>query len=353
MKGVLQTPHAKCEHLTGLPSNGVANLLKLCTLAGVDKLFKPAAHRFLISHQGARPRTAAGEPSSQSTLPVPIASKGFEDLLLMLLMYLKWDISEAMLSFLFNVDQSHVSVRLASVASILEDILRNTVGKKRTVPETERLRCFGPDTPFKDVTQIADTTLLHTDKPRHHYLQHLMWSTYMPGHKLKAFVSMGPDGHPSFVSKLYPSSYSDRDIAKHSGFLDFLCAGEVVMFDKGGSNLLPDLAERHVRLITPHFVCNGYLQPGEIKFSRLVALARVHIERLNERCKRFRWLNGVLLTSGYDSMDAKWHVCLAYQFHASALQGWRLWVGTPESCGPGRCGRRNCQLSCISCRGRI
>lgn len=45
---------------------------------------------------------------------------------------------------------------------------------------------------------------------------------------------MGPDGHPSFVSKLYPGSYSDHDIAGVSGFYNMLKHGDTVMFDKGG-----------------------------------------------------------------------------------------------------------------------
>ena len=49
---------------------------------------------------------------------------------------------------------------------------------------------------------------------------------------------MGPDGQPSFSSKLYPSSFSDAEIAMHSGFYDCLEKDDVVMFDKGGWHVI-------------------------------------------------------------------------------------------------------------------
>lgn len=312
VKQVLHAKHAQCEHLTGLPKDGFARLLKLCKDAGFDRLFRESGQRFQLSHQGNRPTSKRidSAPGFNPALEVPKANVGWEDLVLMLTMELKWDLGVILLAFLFKMTQSYVSARLQTVATLLEDVLRNTVGRKRTVPANKRLKCFGPDTPFANVTHIADTTLLRTEKPRHHALQHLMWSTYMPGHKLKAFVSIGPDGYPNFVSDLYPSSYSDKDIAVHSGFFNQLQPGDALMYDKGGVNMHDATTARGAALITPSFVCKGYLNPGEIHFSRYVASARVHIERVNERIKRFRWAAGTLMTTEYDNMDNKWRICV-------------------------------------------
>ena len=77
-----------------------------------------------------------------------------------------------------------------------------------------------------------------------------------------------------------------------------------------GVGMTDPLRERGAQLVMPCFVVNGYLSLGEIRWSRLVASARVHIERLNERIKRFLWLDSALPVAGHGTCSCKFFVCV-------------------------------------------
>ena len=131
----------------------------------------------------------------------------------------------------------------------------------------------------------------------------------MPGHKFKALVSMGPDGFPNFISKLYPATATDRQIALESGFLTTFDESDTLMFDKGGVSMQQDADAKGFTLIMPSVVTNKFLRLGEWKWSRMVSSARVHIERVNERIKRFRWLDGVIPASTYSTASTMFRLC--------------------------------------------
>lgn len=103
---------------------------------------------------------------------------------------------------------------------------------------------------------------------------------------------------------------TDAEIASASGFYDVLQEGNIVMFDKGATGMREKIKAKGADLITPSYVMAKYLACGEIRHSRLVSSARVHIERLNERIKRFRWLDTVLSPSGFGTVSTKWRVCV-------------------------------------------
>lgn len=69
-----------------------------------------------------------------------------------------------------------------------------------------------------------------------------------------------------------------------------------------------DIQARGARLVMPSFVVQGYLSLGEIRWSRLISSARVHIERLNERVKRFAWLTSTIPAKSYAICSAKFFV---------------------------------------------
>lgn len=315
MAWALSLADETCRSFTGLPLAGLKLLLALCESCGMARAFAP--QRFYQTKPGSKSKAevqAMTQASAFNTILPPLAaphpSLTWQDRILLFLVHIKCDLGERQLAAFFHLDQPQVSSTIDIVATLLERILDQSVGKPRVVPPQERLKCFGLDTPFANVTHIADCTLIRVNKPRNHVLQQLLYSTYLPGHKLKAFVSMGPDGYPNYVSALYASSASDHDIALEDGFYQVLVPGDEVMFDKGGAAMLPSVASRGAKLITPSFVSNGYLTLGEYSHSRLVSSARVHIERLNERIKRFRWLDGVISTPAFDNVSVIWRVCV-------------------------------------------
>ena len=311
--------------LTGLPRSGIERLLAVCKFMNIDSVFPPPRVS-LVQSQGRpkkTPSTADTVTSPPSSGPTPATSSShassdssdwvktlsWQDRVFMLLWYLKQNNTQDAVGPFFGVSQGTISNSLSLVARALEKILDGIITPTRIVAAEDRLHCFGPGTPFADVRFIADSTLVQTEKPHNGVLQHLLYSHYMPGYKFKLLAAIGPDGRVSFVSRLLPSTYSDLDAVVQSGFLDLLKPGDIVMFDKGGANMTAKFAEKQATLMMPSFVVGGYLALGELFRSKLIASARVHIERANEQAKRFRWLHGVIPQSMYDVASTMARLC--------------------------------------------
>lgn len=105
-------------------------------------------------------------------------------------------------------------------------------------------------------------------------------SSYKMKHTAKFLIAMSPHGAVSFISNTYVGRCSDRYIAEHSGFLDLLEPGDVVLADKG-FHIADLLALRRVTLNIPTFLKkNQQLNPLDIEKDKQVTSLRVHIERV-------------------------------------------------------------------------
>ena len=74
--------------------------------------------------------------------------------------------------------------------------------------------------------------------------------------------------------------------------------------------MFTDLKDRGVDLLMPSFVVDKHLSLGEARWSRLISSARVHIERLNERLKRFAWFDAAIPASSFATCSIKFFVCV-------------------------------------------
>ena len=63
--------------------------------------------------------------------------------------------------------------------------------------------------------------------------QNATYSSYRGIHSFKDIVGVAPNGVITYVSKLYPSSISDKAIVQQSGLLNHLTAGDLVLAVKG------------------------------------------------------------------------------------------------------------------------
>ena len=89
-------------------------------------------------------------------------------------------------------------------------------------------------------------------------------------------------------------------------FFSTLKEGDVVLFDKGGGLVCATIFVKRKQ----NWSCRpSNFTIGEINESRDISIVRVHIERFNERAKRFRWLSKCIHTSEFLTASTKWRVC--------------------------------------------
>eukprot|EP00048_Salpingoeca_helianthica_P003170 m.64637 g.64637 ORF g.64637 m.64637 type:complete len:558 (+) comp12538_c0_seq2:50-1723(+) len=124
----------------------------------------------------------------------------------------------------------------------------------------------------------------------------------------RALVCLGPDGHPCFTSELYPLSMSDRDIAAASQWVDTLKKDDVVVFDQGGATLDLVIRKARAHLITPSLATPGDPITDESERTRLLAAARLNMQRFSARMKRFRWLENAPSLESHGDLQVKFFV---------------------------------------------
>ena len=97
-----------------------------------------------------------------------------------------------------------------------------------------------------------------------------------------------------FQCEGFEGSISDRQITKDSGFLDKIMPGDVVLADRGFT-IWDLLAEKGATLEIPPFRGGrkAFTKEEVIK-SKLLSRARIHVERFNQRIKKFRILSGIV-----------------------------------------------------------
>ena len=102
---------------------------------------------------------------------------------------------------------------------------------------------------------------------------------------------------------------SDREIVLKSGFLEYLNPNDLVLADRGF--IIEDLlAERGAKLNIPPFLRKrSSFSLGENMNSKMIARARIHVERFNQRLKRFKYLQGVIPQSKIEFLSQAVYVC--------------------------------------------
>ena len=120
------------------------------------------------------------------------------------------------------------------------------------------------------------------------------YSQYKSHTTAKVLIAVAPSGSAMFVSDCFEGSISDREITIKSGFLDFIEAGDSIVADCG-FNIEDLLATKGAHLNIPSFL-NGrsHFTLEELKKSKVIARARVHVERFNQRFKKYRILKGII-----------------------------------------------------------
>lgn len=97
-----------------------------------------------------------------------------------------------------------------------------------------------------------------------------------------------------FVSDLYEGAISDRDIFEQCGILEHLHPSDLLLVDRGFT-VKDLLMSRQVKMNIPPFLKGrDNLTPQEELLTRKIAKARIHVERYNERIKKFKLISGMI-----------------------------------------------------------
>lgn len=138
---------------------------------------------------------------------------------------------------------------------------------------------------FPDTRIVIDGTEIRIQTPSSMHAQKQTFSSYKHGNTLKVLMRATPDGYICFVSEAWGGSASDREMVIRSNLMGLLERGDVIMIDKGFKifDLLPDGVKAHM----PPFnrPSQGQMSNDDVSRTRMVASARVHIERVIRRVR--------------------------------------------------------------------
>jgi len=162
---------------------------------------------------------------------------------------------------------------------------------------------------FQNIRCIIDCTELFIERASNLAGQSLTFSNYKHHTTVKFLVGIVPTGAICYVSQAWGGRVSDRCITEESGFLDFICKGDLVMADKGFT--IGDLlAKKAAFLQIPPFLANkGQFSAEEVQLTKTIARARIHVERAIGRVKQFHILDPVVPISLNATISSIFRVC--------------------------------------------
>ena len=239
-----------------------------------------------------------------------------KDVLLLILMKIRLNLTNQDLAYRFNVSVFHISTVLnrgfQTLAASLQFLVRwpSKDCVLRTLPGVFRPR-------FSKCRVIIDCTEIFIERARNLTVRALTWSNYKHHNTIKILVGIAPTGAISFLSKAFGGRVSDKVITQKSGFLDLLEHGDLVLADRGFL-ISEDLAARGASLAIPSFTKGKkQLSMMEVEFCRRLSRVRIHVERAMERIKNFKIISGILPLKLVPQADNILLICAAL----SNLQG--------------------------------
>ncbi|XP_063406670.1 uncharacterized protein LOC143049696 [Mytilus galloprovincialis] len=145
---------------------------------------------------------------------------------------------------------------------------------------------------FKNIRCTIDCTEFFVQMPRDFKRQGNLYSSYKNHHTYKCLIGIAPNGSIVYVSDLFEGSISDRAIIEQSGFLDYINPGDLVLADRGFT-IKDLLLKRQAFLNIPPFLGKRTKFTAQEELTtRRIAKARIHVERVIERVKKFKLLSG-------------------------------------------------------------
>ncbi|EDO36466.1 predicted protein [Nematostella vectensis] len=163
-------------------------------------------------------------------------------------------------------------------------------------PSRQALRTFLPKVfqKFKNVRCSVDFTEFFCQTPSNYAQQGNMFSSYKHHNTMKCLIAVTPNGSACFVSDLFEGSIDDVSIFRESGILKHINPGDAILVDKGFT--VQDLLfNKQATIHIPPFLGKrDCLTKEEELATKRIAKARIHVERFNERLKKFRLIGNII-----------------------------------------------------------
>ena len=140
------------------------------------------------------------------------------------------------------------------------------------------------------VRVVIDCTEFPIESSKDYKQQGNLYSSYKNCTTAKVLTGVAPSGALMYASEAFEGSISDRDIITKSDFLDHIGSGDVILADRGFT-IHDLLGKKGATLVIPPFLAGQEeLTPEQLMMTKIIARARIHIERYNDRIKNFQLL---------------------------------------------------------------
>uniref|UniRef100_A0A8D8W0D6 DDE Tnp4 domain-containing protein n=1 Tax=Cacopsylla melanoneura TaxID=428564 RepID=A0A8D8W0D6_9HEMI len=194
------------------------------------------------------------------------------------------------LGHVFCVSRSTISRRLHKNIPNMAQFLKSLIiWPERSIIYANLPLAFRAN--FNNVQSIIDCFEVEIEKPSKPTHQALTWSEYKKCNTVKYLISCTPDGNINFISNGYGGRTSDSKIIQECGYLDKLKPGTVVMADRGFKAVETILSEKRCSLLRPPSVATGSkMTEAEVRYTKLIASLRVHVERVIKRVREYHFL---------------------------------------------------------------
>lgn len=232
-----------------------------------------------------------------------------EDQVFLTLMKLRRNFDNMDLAVWFNVSKT----TLTNVFLTILDALHQTIFLEalKTVPSRHKNKSSLPECfkGFEDCRMIIDCTEVCTAQPKSRAVKNIVYSSCKKTQTLKGLVGIAPNGAMTFASALFPDSNSDKEIVQKCGILKVFEMGDLILADKRFtiSDLLQPLG---ANLNSPPFLDTPQLTPDHVERKKVIARARIHVQRAIQRIKEFTILDYIPIN--YRDISTKiFQVCTA------------------------------------------
>lgn len=121
------------------------------------------------------------------------------------------------------------------------------------------------------------------------------WNNYKHHNTAKVLIGITPQGTISFLSKAWGGRASDKFMTEHSGFLDRLHPGDLILADRGFT-IEESVGLYCARVSVPPFT-KGRKQLTRLEVDRAheISHVRIHVERvIGQLKKKYKILQGVI-----------------------------------------------------------